>query len=174
MSNTAEAARTGEEPQGGAAKLKPGQERGGRPTKLTPKVQRVIVEMIRAGNYYEVACQLAGVSYGTFRRWMLEGEQPDGRPAYRKFREAVIEAECECEARLVLQWQQAVPHDWRAARGFLERRHPDRWGRKDRHELSGPGGGPIDVRALDAAIERELAGLAGGGEASLPGEDPGT
>lgn len=33
--------------------------------------------------------------------------------------------------------------DWRAAMAMLERRHPERWARTDRHEHSGPGGGAI-------------------------------
>ena len=33
--------------------------------------------------------------------------------------------------------------DWRAAAWRLERKFPNRWGRHDRHEVTGPDGGPI-------------------------------
>lgn len=36
--------------------------------------------------------------------------------------------------------------DWRAAAFILERRHPDRWGRQVKTELSGPGGKPVPIQ----------------------------
>lgn len=36
--------------------------------------------------------------------------------------------------------------DWRAAAFILERRHPDRWGRQVKTELSGPGGQPVPIQ----------------------------
>ena len=35
--------------------------RTGRPTKLTPEVQKKIVDALSAGNYFEVACEYAGI-----------------------------------------------------------------------------------------------------------------
>lgn len=46
-----------------------------RPTKLTPEIQKKIVAAISSGNYYEAACQYAGVDYATFRRWLIKGEE---------------------------------------------------------------------------------------------------
>lgn len=37
--------------------------------------------------------------------------------------------------------------DVKAAQWWLERKFPDRWGRRDRHELSGPASGPIEVKS---------------------------
>ena len=54
-----------------------------------------------------------------------------------KFLEAVRQAEAEAEARIVLQWQKAMPEDWRAAQAFLERRYPERWGKKETHVVEG-------------------------------------
>jgi hypothetical protein len=34
----------------------------GRRTKLTPEVQKKIVDALSAGNYFEVACEYAGIS----------------------------------------------------------------------------------------------------------------
>jgi hypothetical protein len=45
--------------------------------------------------------------------------------------------------RALASWQAAIPGDWRAARDFLARRHPDRWGSRERHELTGADGSPI-------------------------------
>lgn len=98
----------------------------GRPTKLTPAVQNKIVTAISAGNYYEAACQYAGIDYATFRRWIEKGE--DGKnKMYSDFCEAVKQAEAQAEVRIVAQWQSQIPQNWQAARDFLARRYPKRW-----------------------------------------------
>lgn len=38
--------------------------------------------------------------------------------------------------------------DWRAAAFILERRHPDRWGRQVKAEVSGPGGKPVPIQII--------------------------
>lgn len=100
-----------------------------RPSKLTLEVQKRLTEAIKAGNYYEAACGFAGIGYSTFRRWMLRGEKAKSGK-YRQFWEAVTRAELEAEVRMVAQWQKHMPEDYRAIRDFLERRFPDRWGRR--------------------------------------------
>ena len=47
-----------------------------------------------------------------------------------------------------------LPKDYRACRDFLERRFPERWGRRERVEVTGRGGGPI---SLVAEAKRALA-----------------
>ena len=101
----------------------------GRPSKLTPEVTKRLTEAIRAGNYYEAACGYAGIHYSTFRKWMIKGEKAKSGK-YREFFEAVTRAEYEAEVRMVAQWQKHMPEDYRAIRDFLERRYPDRWGRR--------------------------------------------
>lgn len=103
--------------------------KGGRPTKLTPEVQEKICNAIRAGNYYEAACAYAGIGYSTFRTWMIKGEKARSGK-YREFVEAIKKAEYEAEVRLVAQWQKHMPENWQAIATFLERRYPERWGRR--------------------------------------------
>jgi transposase len=118
--------------------------RGGRPSKLTPEVKKRLLDAIRAGNYFEPACVYAGITYRTFRNWMERGEEAKSGEYFQFFHE-VTRAEAEAEARMVAQWQAQVPNDWRAAKDFLARRYPDRWANRDKHELMGDGGGPIEV-----------------------------
>ena len=103
----------------------------GRPSKLTPERQKKLVDAIRAGNYYETACTYAGIDYTTFRLWMQKGEAREAKK-FSDFFEAITRAQSESEARAVALWQQAMPTDWRAAQMFLERRHPDRWGKQEK------------------------------------------
>jgi len=115
----------------------------GRPTKLTQEVQDRFLEALRVGNFYEACCGYAGIDYGTLRQWMIKGGQ--GKQPYANFRQAVLKAEADAEARIVANWQQHIPSDWRAARDFLGRRHADRWGPRDKVEHSGPGGAPLQI-----------------------------
>ncbi len=115
---------------------------GGRPSKLTPERQERIVELIRAGNYMEIAAQAAGIDVSTLYRWLQRGEKARSGK-YRQFRDAVMRARVEAEARAVVVVQKAALDDWRAASWWLERAFPDRWGRRQKLEHSGPEGGPI-------------------------------
>ncbi len=116
-----------------------------RPSKLTPEVQKRLTEAIKAGNYYEAACGFAGIGYSTFRRWMLRGEKAKSGK-YRQFWEAVTRAELEAEVRMVAQWQKHMPEDYRAIRDFLERRYPDRWGRRN---LNIEHSGDVGIKIID-------------------------
>lgn len=107
----------------------------GRPTKLTPEVQQRIVDALRDGNYREAAVACAGIDYKTFYNWMRRGQQEKaGR--YFQFFQAVQQAEHEAEREMVAQWKAHMPESWQAIRDFLERRFPDRWGRRDRLDVT--------------------------------------
>jgi transposase len=107
----------------------------GRPTKLTPQVHERIVGLIEAGSYAEPAARAAGISASTFYSWMERGElEEDG--IFREFREAIKRAEAVAEVSAVKVVTSAMPRSWQAAMTFLERKHPDRWGRRTRAEPS--------------------------------------
>jgi transposase-like protein len=118
----------------------------GRPTKLTPEVKERIVRAIRAGNYGEVAARAAGISRSTYYRWMERGRE--GEAIYCDFADAVSGAEADAEVEAVARIRQAMPDDWRACAHYLERRHPDRWRRRETREHTGEGGGPIRITDL--------------------------
>jgi transposase len=130
----------------------------GRPTKLTPEVQDKIVAALRAGNYQETAAMYAGVEARTFYRWMVRGES-DGveDESYRQFRHAVEKAKADAEVRDIALIDKAA-HDgsWQAAAWKLERKFPQKWGRVNRTEISGPEGKPVEVRTSVEAILEAL------------------
>lgn len=117
----------------------------GRPTELKPAVKRKFVKALRDGNYIETAAAMAGISTKTVYNWMRRGsreenrleENPRARPKkeeapFLDFLQAVTRAQAEAEAAAVQAIIQAEAEDWRAAAWRLERKFPDRWGRKDR------------------------------------------
>lgn len=139
-----------------------------RPTKLTEEVQRRICQAISAGNYYEAAAGFAGISWRTLHRWIERGRVAN-KGLLKDFYDAICAAEMEAEVRMVAQWQQQIPQDWRAARDFLARRHPKRWGatEKYQHEVSG-GDSDKPVRLKfdfgDVPVEVVRAIALGGGD----------
>lgn len=117
----------------------------GRPTKLTPELQEVIVKHIRAGSYDVVAAQAAGIARGTFDAWMTRTGAP-----YEAFQHAVLKARAEAEQRNVMIIEQAAITSWQAAAWWLERKFPDRWGLKQRIEV-------VEMVKREAAnVAREL------------------
>lgn len=112
----------------------------GRPTKLTPEVRARLCEALRGGNYRETAALWAGVTPETLARWMQKkGERFD------QLRKEVLEAERAAEVRAVALVMKAAAADPKHAQWWLERKFPERWGRRDRHELMGEGGGPVKL-----------------------------
>lgn len=103
-------------------------------SKFTPEVQKKLVQMLRKGNYSEAACKIAGISYSTYRNWMLKGEQePDSE--YGAFREAVEAASGQAESDAVDSLLTASQDDYKAAVVYLERRFPERWAASQRINL---------------------------------------
>lgn len=132
--------------------------RMGRPTKLDQKVQDDIVLMLKMGNYIETAAAFAGISKTTLYSWMRRGreelervEEGKGRKIrkaeepYVDFLNAVEKSMAEAEIRDVQIIYNAAKSDWKASAWRLERKYQDKWGRKDRTEVTGKDGGPIEI-----------------------------
>jgi hypothetical protein len=129
-----------------------------RPTELRPEFADRVAQLIRAGNFPETAAVAAGVSGRTFYRWMARGEQAEdalqrGRKVKRseepfwQFWQQVKRAERESEAIIVGYVMKSMPTTPTAAIALLERRFRDRWSRTERREVTGDGGGPIQVES---------------------------
>ena len=101
-----------------------------RPTKLSPQRQAQICEYVAQGSSREVAARACGVDPATLYRWMQRGEaEPAG--IYRKFCEAIKKADAEAELASLRNISAAAENGvWQAAAWKLERRYPNRWGRR--------------------------------------------
>lgn len=108
----------------------------GRPTKLTPTVQKTIIETVRVGATFEAACGRAGVPMSTFMEWRQRGAGESKRKKtklYADFAEAVDRAVADAEIHLVATINKASSKNWQAAAWLLKNRHPDRY--SDRTDL---------------------------------------
>ncbi len=136
----------------------------GRPTKCTPELKHEIVANIRVGCSLGVAARACGVGRTTLLDWRARGEaevdrldrlsaesgdddavidalepSPSELP-FVDFYLALVKAEAEAELRAVtVIFQASSAHgqykgQWQSAAWWLERHHPERWGRKDRTE----------------------------------------
>lgn len=118
----------------------------GRKSKLTPELIKEAEALLKVGNYARTVCDYLGIHESTWYKWLQEGEAAS-KGIKREFFEAIKKAESTAEIRNVKIVNTAAENDWRAAMTYLERKFPDRWGKKDRVEAaiehSGKDGGPI-------------------------------
>lgn len=130
----------------------------GRPTKLTPEVHKRIVDMVRAGNYPEVAAQAAGIPPRTYYDWMARGDE--GREPYSQFSQGVKEAQAAAESHAVTTIRKAaMDGTWQAAAWFLERSKPERWRRRENVEVTGKDGGPVQQEIVEGMTVRRAREL---------------
>lgn len=115
----------------------------GRPTKLTPDVQEIVVKAIRSGATHDIAAMAAGIHRDTFYDWKSRGEA--GEPIYSDFSDALKTAEAQGALNLLERIQSASedPKYWPAAAWILERRYPETYG-KQRIEHTGKDGAPME------------------------------
>ena len=108
----------------------------GRKSKYTPDVVDKLTQAIRLGATYVLACDYAGISERTFRSWM---------ETYPPFLQSVKEAEGAAAVGWLAKIEKAASDgNWQAAAWKLERRYPEMYG-KQRLELTGANGGPVQV-----------------------------
>lgn len=122
--------------------------------KYNEQVHETIVDAIRKGNYIITACQLASVSRDTYNDWIaLANNRPDDYPEYVRLRDDVELAKAESEAELLEVVRShaisGAPNTWQAAMTILERRHPEKFGRRDTTVVEG---GENPIRQITGAI----------------------
>ena len=135
----------------------------GRKSKLTKELIEEAAKYIRAGNYACVVANYLGIGESTWYRWLSEGEQAKSG-LKREVWEAIKKAEAVPEIRNVNIIQQAAEENWQAAMTYLQRRFPERWGRRDFQvngeiQHTGKDGDSISVESrinLDNLTEQEL------------------
>jgi transposase len=103
-----------------------------KPVALTKEVQEHIVTSLLKGNYLNTACLSAGITRWTFYHWKnrFDNGDPDAQ-VYADFFNNIKRAECRGEELTLDRLSEGSP-GWQAQAWKLERRWPQRWGKKDR------------------------------------------
>ena len=144
----------------------------GRPTKLDEVVQEKIVNAIKAGNYIETAAAYAGINKDTLYEWLKRGEREKQRLRKDKnlkinkaeepfvyFSDAVEKALAEAEMRNVLIISKTAEAQWQAAAWWLERKYPEKWGKRDNVNLTTDKDGfRIEVEYVDGRSDGRTEG----------------
>jgi hypothetical protein len=95
----------------------------GRPSKLTPELQRRLVKGVRIGLTYRLAAGYAGIHSATFKRWMAIGREAQSGK-YRALYAAIKEAEARgAQANMDAIARAAREGSWQAGAWIMERRH---------------------------------------------------
>lgn len=81
------------------------------------------------------SCSLADIHYETFTEWMKKLE----------FSEAIKKAESSCKKRNIDMIQKASITTWQAAAWWLERKHPEEFGLRNKVEHTGADGEPLRI-----------------------------
>jgi hypothetical protein len=126
--------------------------KGGRPPKLAPEILARICDALRAGNYRETAAAYAGVRKSTLYDWLRRGAKAP-RGIYRELHDAVEKALADSEARDVALIGKAADRDWQAAAWRLERKFPERWGRRQHHDVDANIKSTVKVSSEEAIKE---------------------
>ena len=109
----------------------------GRRSKLTPELKKDILSLVAEGNYLTTACAICGITENTYYNWKKWGENAKSGK-YFVFLQDVRKAEGEAEAKRLRAIKKAGEDgNWTAYAWIMERKDPDRWGKKEKLEHSG-------------------------------------
>jgi hypothetical protein len=154
----------------------------GRPTVLTPEVIEDVRRILPTVLYLETVGDYLGLDHSTIRKWIKRGSMEhkrlrrnlEAKPADREalflefflvYKKALAEGlfgdlgtiKKASMDQLGPDGQIIRKGEWQAAAWRAERRFPELWGRRDKHEHSGPGGKAIAISIEElAAADREL------------------
>jgi hypothetical protein len=96
-----------------------------------------LVDLLVQGNYRETAAKIVGISSRAIRLWMEKAE--DGHERYQAVAQVIQIAEGLAEASAVRNIMAAGKHPqfWASSMTYLERKHPEKWARRQ-EDSSGP------------------------------------
>lgn len=81
-----------------------------------------VCEALAAGNRRDPSCRLAGIARSTFYEWLHNPALSD----------TIKRAEADAEIEMIARVRAGASRSWIAAAWYLERAHPQRWGKRDR------------------------------------------
>lgn len=101
--------------------------------KLDERIHRILVTALASGCYRRQAAEHAGIHHSTFYAWLERGEadiEAGEDTPHARLVEALTKAEADAELQALALIRRAAPTNWQAAAWLLERKNPQRWGRR--------------------------------------------
>lgn len=101
-----------------------------------PILKQKLLSMIEKGNYIGTSCEAVGITPQTLNNWKRQARE--GKEPYVSFFEELREAERKAET-VIAEGIYDIGFDkrnWTALAWLLERKNPERWGRKDRVDVA--------------------------------------
>jgi hypothetical protein len=129
-----------------------------------------IVDLLKRGNYISTAARAVGINPVTIGAWVRKGnelsevdrELDETEQMFVDFAVEVEKARAFAEVSHVETIRQASKDNWTASAWWLERSNPGNWGRVQRTEITGAGGGAIEIdaesvnRKIEALLSRQI------------------
>ena len=122
-----------------------------------------LCQALKSGNTKKNSCLLAGFTESQLYKWLKDPNcEIEGTLAFQ-FAESIKKSIAEAQNRNIILIQKAAQSNWQAAAWYLERSDPNHWSRRERHEISGPDGAPIETMAIsekaldDASLDTVLS-----------------
>jgi hypothetical protein len=127
----------------------------------------ILVDALVDGNYRDTAARLAGIAESGVRAWLKAAD--DGNERYQAVATLIRAAEAVAESDSVRHVRSAGkdPRFWTAAATWLERKYPDKYGRRN-EDTSAPRV-IVQIGVRDSDVQIQLAPAAP--VAALPGEN---
>jgi len=128
-----------------------------------------LVDLLKRGNYLGVSAKYVGINPGTLSIYLRKGQElidedrddyDDVELLYVRLAREVEKARAWSQVKMVEVIRQAAQSQWQAAAWYLERTDNQNWGRTVRAEVTGEGGGAIQIdtesvmRKLEAVTQR--------------------
>ena len=124
-------------------------------SKLTKRVCETICDGLKKGNYVTTCCQAVGIDNKTFYNWKKRGEK--GEEPYKTFLEKVNESEAIGEMiHLEIIHDTAVSGNWLSSAWLLERKYPQRFGKRERMELQTDNDFKLEISTAKSPYEMGL------------------
>lgn len=122
---------------------------------------------LELGVYLDAAAAYAGISGRTFRAWMVRGREdleadPPVDSAEASLVEKIDGAMARWEVATLERLDQVGKGVWQKDAWRLERRLPDKYGRRNRVDVGDADGGPIRI-VVQSVMGGEIAFVPGGG-----------
>lgn len=126
----------------------------GRPTDCTPELIERAGDLLAGGHPVRAMCRALRISPTSHYKWMERGEE--GEQPFADYVNAVRAGMSTAETIALQAVRAAIPSDFRAATWWLEHVMQEDYG-KQRMEVTGANGGPVQVQSLAAEIAAQLA-----------------